>query len=290
MTIATGITEAGIYDMPAEVYHADPIPGGSLSSTGARLILPPNTPAHFRYAMDHDRPPKAEFDIGHAAHQRVLGAGPTIAVVDADSWRTNAAKDAAAEARERGEVPLLRGVYDQVEAMAAALRADPHASMLLDPGSGAAERAIFWPDPVSGVWCRALIDWLRHRTVSRTIVVEYKSVRNASTEALSRAVYEYGYHIQGVWYDEGVRAVGLSDTPGFLLVAQEKTPPYLVNVVQLTDVAVQIGRTKAREAVDLYASCVANGAWPGYTRGVEDEIPYVSLPPWVENAYLRETF
>lgn len=38
------ITEPGVYDLPAEVYHADPVEGGSLSSTGARKLLPPSCP------------------------------------------------------------------------------------------------------------------------------------------------------------------------------------------------------------------------------------------------------
>ena len=33
---APGITEPGVYDIPATAYHRDPVVGGSLSSTGAR--------------------------------------------------------------------------------------------------------------------------------------------------------------------------------------------------------------------------------------------------------------
>ncbi len=36
--VAERITVAGVYDIPADVYHADPVEGGSLSSTGARTL------------------------------------------------------------------------------------------------------------------------------------------------------------------------------------------------------------------------------------------------------------
>jgi len=35
----TVIRRPGLYDLPEHIYHADPVPGGSLSSTGARRLL-----------------------------------------------------------------------------------------------------------------------------------------------------------------------------------------------------------------------------------------------------------
>ena len=62
------LTEPGQYGgVTPEVYHADPVFGGSLSSSGARALLPPSCPALFRHKQLHGEPPKAEFDFGHAA-------------------------------------------------------------------------------------------------------------------------------------------------------------------------------------------------------------------------------
>ncbi len=36
----TPITAPGVYVIPADDYHADPVPGGSISASGARRILP----------------------------------------------------------------------------------------------------------------------------------------------------------------------------------------------------------------------------------------------------------
>jgi hypothetical protein len=64
------ITGPGVYDqVPEHVYHADPIPGGSLSSSGARKLLAPSCPALFKHDQDNPQPHKKTFDIGTAAHK-----------------------------------------------------------------------------------------------------------------------------------------------------------------------------------------------------------------------------
>ena len=78
--------------MDEATYHGDPVPGGSLSSTGARKLLPPSCPALFRWQQDHPVH-KDVFDFGSAAHRLVLGAGPEIALLDYDNMRTKAAQE-----------------------------------------------------------------------------------------------------------------------------------------------------------------------------------------------------
>src|SRR5678815_2446696 len=67
-----------VYGMSDDVYHADPIDGGSLSSSLARLLTN-HVPAK-AYAIHHNRKPTAAMNIGKAAHLHALGAGPQLAV------------------------------------------------------------------------------------------------------------------------------------------------------------------------------------------------------------------
>src|SRR4051794_32399270 len=96
MTATLPLSEAvgpGVYDdMPVAAYHADPVPGGSLSCSGAKKLLPPSCPALYAWERDNPPAPTTTFELGHAAHQRVLGVGPEIVVVDAETWNTNAVK------------------------------------------------------------------------------------------------------------------------------------------------------------------------------------------------------
>src|SRR5690606_36787791 len=70
----TVIRRPGLYDLPEHIYHADPVPGGSLPSTGAWLLL--ECPARFRYEHAHPPVPRPHVDFGTAAHKLVLGVGP----------------------------------------------------------------------------------------------------------------------------------------------------------------------------------------------------------------------
>lgn len=277
----TVIGEPGVYDIPDHAYHADPIPGGSLSSTGARKLLPPSCPAKLRYEVDHPPTPTPEFDFGHAAHRMVLGTGPDIAVVHAADWKTKAAQQQRLEAHAEGKAPVLVDEYDRVMGMAAAIRQHPLASALFDPAHGQAEQSLFWVDRATDVWLRARLDWLPDPRAGRLMCVDYKTAASASPDAIQRTVYQYGYHQQADFYLTGVRALGLSADPVFLFVFQEKTPPYLVTVAELSAVALQVGHDLNRRAINTYAQCRAEDRWPGYS----DDVEMVSLPPWVEKQH-----
>ena len=58
----------------------------------------------------------------------------------------------------------------------------------------------------------------------------------------------------------------------------------LVNVVDLDDVALQIGRDRNRLALEVFRDCTDAGVWPGYSSG----ITRVSLPPWAQRAHYTE--
>lgn len=272
------VDRPGVYEMTNEQYHADPVPGGSLSSTGARRLLAPSCPALFQHERTHGRPARKVFDFGSAAHMVVLGAGPELVRIGADEWRTNAVKAEVAEARERGAIPLKPADWDQVHAMAAAIRQHPVASRLFAPGSGRPEQSLFWVDQATGVWRRCRPDWLPYPTGGRLIVPDYKTTVSADPRSIEKSVYDYGYYQQDPWYVDGIRAVlGVEDVV-MVFVFQEKTAPYLIHVVQLDPIAIRAGRRRNREAIAIYQQCTASGQWPGYS----DRVEIVSLPAWAE--------
>ena len=278
------ITKPGVYDIPAETYHRDPVPGGSLSSTGARKLLAPSCPALFRYEQQHPPQPTQAWDLGTAAHKLVLGSGPELVRVTFDNLRTKAARQEVADARARGAVPLKPDEYDQVHEMAAAIRAHPVASKLLRRGRGMPEQSLFWKDSPTGVIRRARLDWLPAAGPGRMIVPEYKSCRSADLGSVSRALDDYGYAQQAAWYLSGVKALGLAEDPAFVFIFQEKTAPYLVTVGEPDAMALRIGQHRNRQALELYAACRESGHWPGYS----EQIELLSVPPWVESRFLDE--
>lgn len=265
----------GVHDLTDEVYFADPVPGGSLSSTGVRELLPPSCPAKFFWNRRFGRPGKKAFDIGHAAHKLVLGAGPELVRIDAEKWLSNAVKAEVAAVREAGGVPLKPADWDAVHAMAEALQSHPFAAKLFT--NGMAERTMVWQDEQTGVMCRSKVDYLRPDGI-----VDYKSCDKAELGHLRKSVYNFGYHIQAAFYLRGFRARSLSGTePYFAFVAQEKEAPYLVTVFQLTQDALDQGDRQCAEALRIFRDCTEANTWPGYTTDIED----IDLPAWAKTEW-----
>ncbi|WP_330173050.1 PD-(D/E)XK nuclease-like domain-containing protein [Streptomyces sp. NBC_01498] len=286
--MTTTIEPAAIADpvvvdgLSTDEYHAD---RASISSTGLRKLLAPGCPAQFKYDRDNPQPHKKEFDLGHAAHLLVLGEGPELAVIDYPDWRKKDAQSERDDAYAEGKVPLLTKDFEVVTAMAAAIRQHPLAGPLFAPGSGVAERSIFWTDPATGIRCRVRPDYLK-QLPGLTLAVDYKTITKADPETISKAIRDHGYHQQDALYVDGIEAAGLApDGCRFLFVFQQKTAPYLITVRELAGQDRDIGRAKNERALRIYADCTTTGIWPDWTGPVED-IPVISMPTW---AVLNET-
>lgn len=265
----------GVYDMAEATYHADPVPGGSLSVSGAKKLLPPSCPARYAYDREHPPEPKPQFDFGTAAHRLVLGKGADYVLIDAPDWRTKAAKEARDEAHAAGHTPLLLAEFARVEQMAAAIRGNPLARALLCRDDLGIEQSFFWQDHDYGIWRRARLDAYGRQGNGVPVIVDYKTAESASPGAFARAAASFGYHMQHAWYVDAVLAC-LGIPAAFLFVVQEKTPPYLVTVCELDAEAVEAGAARNRAAMERYRDCVAIGDWPGYS----SEIETISLPAW----------
>lgn len=260
-------------DVPEAVYHADK---DSLSVSGAKKLLPPSCPALFRWERDNGQPHKTVFDFGDAAHAAVLGVGADLEVVDADNWMTKAAKEQRDAAYAEGRTPLLAKEKAQVDGMAAALRAHPFASALLNPDAGKPEQSAYWLDPAYDVLRRCRYDWLPEARDGRLVIPDYKTAASAQPQAFAKAAASYGYDMQAAWYMDVAHALGLADDLAFVFIVQEKTAPYLVTVVELDYPSIDRGRNRNERALQIFRDCTDSGEWPGYATDVE----LVSLPRW----------
>lgn len=262
-------------------YHQD---RGSLSVSGAKLLLPPSCPAKFREYMDTERKPKKEWDFGHVAHHVVLGKGAEFKVLDpavdglkADGTpsdkptATAAWRNAAADARARGLVPIHADDHTKAQLMAKRVLEHPAAGPLFIEGH--AEVALYHTDPETGVRLRGRADWLE----PNGDLTDYKTSTTANPAELVRKMWQLGYFMQAAWYRGLVIALGLAENPRFRFVVQEKEPPFVVTVVEYDEDALAEGARLNREAIRLYVECRESDHWPGYS---DDTVP-ISLPGWV---------
>lgn len=259
-------------------YHAHP----ALSASGAKRLIQ-TCPAIFKHERDHGRPNKAAYDFGHAAHGLILGVGEQVHVVEADDWRSKAARELRDAAYATGGVPMLAAEWEQAQALTAAVKAHPLAGRLF--ADGTAEQSVIWRDERWDVERRARFDWLTERA-GRHYVVDLKTTTTADPAVLGRKVADFGYHQQEAWYRDAAAAVGLDDV-GFLFVFVEKTAPHIVTVVELDQYAVYRGRELNDRALEIFRDCTTSGIWPGYVAPTERAV--VSLPRWATYDNTLET-
>jgi hypothetical protein len=281
------VTEPGIYDIPEDLYHRDPVKGGSLSYSGAKKLLAEGGPELYRYEIEHPPEPSKEMELGTAAHKLVLGVGQELVEIEADNWRKDATKDAAEAARKAGKLPLLTKELATVKAMAARLREHKRASQILAQ-PGRAEMSAFWQDPARGVWWRCRWDHMPEPDPRyQPVVGDYKTTDKggAAPAKFSRAIADFRYYLQASVYTAGYLAMfghRISVPPGYALIAQERVAPYRVAVYELHPDALRKGRQDAERAMEIYrdnreAEAEGRpGAWPGYS----PEIEVIDLPYW----------
>lgn len=268
------ITEPGLYDIPENLYHADPVPGGSLSSSMAKWLLPPSCPAIALYRRENPVI-KTEFDLGSAAHKLILGKGAEIAVIQHEKWNTNVAKAEVADARAAGKIPLKPDQFAAAELMATSVRDHPTAGPLFRPGTGVPEHSIFWQDDRTGAWCRAMLDWLSLTPGYQPLIVDLKTISGSSLESVVKQIGNLRYYQQAAFYTTAAERL-TGETPAFLFVFVDVNPPHLPLVFELQPDDLDQGRARNEEALDVWIACQESGEWPGYST----EIQSAPLPPW----------
>jgi len=271
------IDRPGVYEIPAEDYHADNfLPEPSLSASIAKLLVTPGaTPMHARHEcprLNPDYEPKEleKFDLGAAAHALLLDPGK-FAIIDAADWRTKAAKDERDGARMRGLIPILTHQWESITQMVLAAREqlDAHQDgpMFTD---GTPEATIIWLE--DGVYCRARLDW---RPKKSRIFPDYKSTAaSADPDLWSRTMYGMGADMQAAFYLRGIRALNLCDRPEFRFVVQENFKPYALSVIGLMPGALELADRQVARAIEIWRECRRANRWPGYpTRTCWIDVP-----------------
>ena len=266
------IDAPGIYpDLDELRYHADddlaPHLGRSLSASGAKVLL--RSPARFAWERDHPTPTTDALEIGSAVHSFILGSGPTVSEVKADSWRTKAAQEERDAHRRAGMIPLLTADFERALRVATAVSRHPLAGQIITEGQ--AESSMYWIDSDTGITCRGRIDFLRANAI-----VDVKTTIDATPEAFRKSIANFGYDVQAAHYQDGIEAL-TGDRLPFVFVVVEKTPPYLVGVYQLDDDWLAHGADQIRQARRIYADCEAADDWPGLPL----EIVTLTPPRWL---------
>lgn len=280
MTLAPGIH----LDIPSAEYFADPCVVPSLTQSIASVLLE-RSPRHA--ALRHPRLNPAwepyedtKFNIGNAAHKLLIGRGKELVIVEADDWRTKAAKEARDQAHSDGNVAILAHQHRTALAMADAFIDQASAipecrTSFMPPAGGHGEVVII--AEYEGVMLRSMVDWMRdpcHLDDLKTTGM------SASPDRLPYAMADGGWDLQAAIQE---RILDQLDAPGrgrrhHYFYLQENDDPYEVTVCELPESVMHFGRLKLDKAINIWRDCMKNDRWPGYPRVVHSP----AYPPYLE--------
>jgi hypothetical protein len=182
-----------------------------------------------------------------------------------------------ASATADGKTVLREQDMEESQAMAKALRANPHVRAIIDEAGAMFETPLQWTDPGTGIKCKMLGDIIAPKS---RILADLKTARSIEIRRFGAAIATLGYHGQLAHYERGV-AHALGWVPRRVsIIAVEKTAPYDVAVFDLeTDVRDAGGEMVTRLMGEL-AECRETNRWPG--RYVEPvTLSANNLPPWI---------
>lgn len=275
------ITAPGIYTLPEDIYHADPIEPFSLSRGIAHLLVT-RSPLHAHYAH-----PKLglttgggikvnkAMDAGSAVHSMVLEKGakvvPLAATYDAkhkkagkpvEDFATNAAKDERDALREAGHIPVLAHELPELRRAAAAvtrnLRWHQDGSDFFGPGQS--EAVVVWEE--DGLWFRCMVDRLPDDPNAPPYDLKLTGLSAApgGWERRLRDVYAF----QDAFYRRGIAAVRRVMPPSMRFVVGELDAPHGVSVMTPAPSLQAIAEAEVERAIQIWRRCVTDDIWVGY--------------------------
>jgi hypothetical protein len=224
-------------------------------------------------------------DRGSAVHALLLG-GRAIEVIEAEDWRTAAARQARDDARAKDRIPILAKELAGLSAMV-----DPVRERLaaLHGGAFLTEQTAIWRS-FPGGWRRARIDTV---STDRCLIVDYKTTEaQVDAHSCERRIADMGLQIQAAAYVEAVETLHpeLQGRVRFIFQWQEQKAPYALSPpIEMSEAFMALGRAQWQAACHLWDMALKHKAFPGYSAHRHFACPPAwELSRWEERA-LAET-
>lgn len=276
------IEQPGLYyDMTSDDYFKDCAPSPSLTQSLAKILLD-KSPRHAWLASPKLNPrwephEDTKFNIGNAAHTMLIGRGKKLEIVEADDWRSNAAKAKRDAAHAEGYVAILSHQYGQAVAMSDAARRqllniDGCECMFL---AGKGEVVAIAED--HGIHLRTMMDW----TEGLTKITDFKTTdRSVAPHMVGSLMASADWAVQAAMQERILDIINPENAGRrhHYFVAQETEEPYALTVSEMTEAEMTIGRQKVERAANIWRMCTASGFFPGYP----NKILQPSSPGWAQ--------
>jgi hypothetical protein len=225
-----------------------------------KLIGKPFSPAHYHAAVDEQTASKHK---GSALHSIILGGKRVTfyneVTATGRSAPRNGSKWEAFQAANADALILSRSEYEDVNRMAEAVLACPHAMEML---TGIREQTLLYK--WKGRDCRATPDC---RAPGGEWLTELKSCVSSNPDRFQKQMLWLRYHGQLAWYRRAMLQLKLKPLAAYV-VAVESSPPYPVTVMRLTDRALDQGERLCSSWMETLRGCEESNFWPPYAQSI----------------------
>jgi hypothetical protein len=231
------------------------------------------SPAHARHFIDGGKTDETlSMRLGTAGHALLFGT-PEVVVYRGGEFQPEGAKKPktytdvkngacwdAFELEHANKVIVNQSEYDKASAMARAVSCHPDADRILFSPGTVHEQLVEWM--YGGRRCTGRLD-----SLGLAAIGDLKCVVDASPQRLPWQARKMGWAMQLAWYSDGVELAGMDQRPSYL-IAVENSPPFNVQVYEMTPEDIDFGRAQYESWFAKLLECEAADAWPGYADGI----------------------
>lgn len=260
---------------------AEKLPEIPALSPSIAHLLTSESPLHawsaHRLLGNKPRPPSDGMTKGQIIHALVLNDADRLEVIDADDFRSKAAREARDAALLAGKTPVAGPKY--AEALEVADRILQRIIELgYDLSKGTTEQRIEWAEgAVHGdIICHGHLDWLRN---DRQLVIDLKTTdQSAHPDLCAGRLLRTAGVIQDAAYRRAVasRDPRLAGRVEFNFLFAQTVEPFAVTPIECAGSMREIGENRWYRAIELWSRCIKTNQWPSYSQSVVR----VDAPSW----------
>ena len=235
-----------------------------ISSSELKKIM--ITPAHYKHWKENPQEDTPALLFGRSAHKYILETYDfytEFAVAPNVDRRTKEGKEEWARfvADSEGKDVITQEQFEQIDAMRNSAYATPFVAKLL---SGDKELSFWGKDEDTGLVIKCRPDCITDFN-GKHILIDYKTCTDAENTKFYRDSIKFGYDLQLAYYRDILKQnTGLDYD--VVIIAQEKTAPYVTNVFQLSENYLENGRNLYKEMLKVYKNCLDTDNWYGYMK------------------------
>lgn len=263
-------------------YHADV---DAISHSGLDLVIEDPALYHFQKLSGLYTPkPQKHYEDGTALDEAILRPSAYIGehvIHYPQSCLTAAGAKHSAKCKEFEEAnpgKVCVKESDELCRWIHAVRMHKAARALLET-DGTHQATIVWHDDEFDIDRRARLDFMHKDGV---LIVDLKTTRtSASPQECANEAAKWGYHRQVPFYQDAVEEL-YGTRPPFFFIFVAKEPPYRVEVFELDEEFIEIGRKQNARGLRTYAECKRTGVWKPDTHGT---MTVLSPPAWLRHQH-----